>query len=44
MAANECVKHGAAPMFTIAFLALRPVHLVYKPFPAAGISADNVRG
>ena len=26
MAAKDCVKHGAAPVFTIAFPALRPVH------------------
>ena len=26
MAAKECVKHGAAPVFAMAFPALRPVH------------------
>ena len=26
MAAKDCVKHGTAPVFTIAFPALRPVH------------------
>ena len=26
MAAKDCVKHGTAPVFTMAFPALRPVH------------------